>query len=158
MSDLALLWRGWDADCALAAADLAREDDLETAVILSLMLDARARDDDALPDSLTDGAARSAERATGDRRGWWADSAAPASDGDRTGSRLWLLCREKTLPEVLRRAKDYAEEALAWMIADGTARAVNVTAGMPRQGLLALHITITLPDGSTRNINVQRSV
>lgn len=146
MSDVALLWKEWGADCALAAADLAREDDLETAVILSLMLDARARDDDALPD------------AGGDRRGWWADSAAPATDGDRTGSRLWLLCREKTLPEVLRRAKDYAEEALAWMIADGTARAVAVRATMPRRGLLALDVVLALPDGSDRHINLHRSL
>ena len=100
---------------------------------------------DALPDG------------SGDRRGWWADSAAPAADGDRTGSRLWLLSREKTLPEVLRRARDYAEEALAWLLEDGAAKNVSVHAAMPRRGLLALTVVITLPDGSPRTFTVNRS-
>lgn len=145
MSDIRLIWNDWGADCVVQSADLLREDDLETAVILSLLLDARARDDDALPDG------------SGDRRGWWADSAAPAADGDRTGSRLWLLSREKTLPEVLRRARDYAEEALAWLLEDGAAKNVSVHAAMPRRGLLALTVVITLPDGSPRTFTVNRS-
>ncbi len=145
MSDIRLVWDGSGADCAVRLADLEREEDIETAVILSLMLDARARDDDALPDG------------SGDRRGWWADSAAPAADGDRTGSRLWLLSREKTLPEVLRRARDYAEEALAWLLEDGAAKNVSVHAAMPRRGLLALTVVITLPDGSPRTFTVNRS-
>lgn len=145
MSDLKLVCGEWGADCVLQNADLLREDDLETAVILSLLLDARARDDDALPDG------------GGDRRGWWADSAAPAADEDRTGSRLWLLSREKTLPEVLRRAKDYAEEALSWLLEDGAAKAVHVTATMPRRGLLALTVVVTLPNGDTRTFTVNRS-
>lgn len=145
MSDLRLVYGEWGADCILRDGDLLREDGLETAVILSLLLDARARDDDALPDG------------SGDRRGWWADSAAPAADGDRTGSRLWLLSREKTLPEVLRRARDYAEEALAWLVEDGAAKNVSVHAAMPRRGLLALTVVITLPDGSPRTFTVNRS-
>ena len=67
------------------------------------------------------------------------------TDGDRTGSRLWLLSREKTLPEVLRRAHDYAFEALIWLVDDGIARAVDVDATMPRPGLLALAVKIFLP-------------
>lgn len=81
--DIKLSWAGWGADCSLHAADLLPENELETAVILSLLCDARARDDDTLPDKGKD------------RRGWWADSVALEVDGDRTGSRLWLLSREK---------------------------------------------------------------
>lgn len=146
MRDLKLIWSAWGGDCALNDADLRGEDDLETAVILSLMCDARARDDDAPPSG------------NGDRRGWWADSVVPTAEGDAFGSRLWLLSREKTVPEVLRRAKDYAEEALAWMIADKAARTITVTASMPRQGLLALDIALTLPDGSIRTLNLTRSL
>ena len=144
--DIKLSWAGWGADCSLHAADLLPENGLETAVILSLLCDARARDDDTLPDEGTD------------RRGWWADSVAPEVGGDRTGSRLWLLSREKTLPETLRRPKDYAEEALAWLIEDNVARTVAVTADMPRKGLLALTVVITLPDGSIKTVSVNRSV
>lgn len=144
--DIKLSWAGWGADCSLHAADLLPENELETAVILSLLCDARARDDDTLPDGGTD------------RRGWWADSVAPEVDSDRTGSRLWLLSREKTLPEVLRRARDYAEEALAWLVDDKVASSVTVTAEMPRRGLLALSAVISMPDGSIQTVSVNRRV
>lgn len=99
MSDLKLTWNEWGADATVEGHDLVLEDGLATAVILSLFLDARARADDALPDGGTD------------LRGFWADTVAPAAERDRTGSRLWLLSREKTLPGVLRRAHDYAADA-----------------------------------------------
>ena len=50
MSDLKLTWNEWGADATVEGHDLALEDGLATAVILSLFLDARARADDALPD------------------------------------------------------------------------------------------------------------
>ena len=79
-----------------------------------------------------------------DRRGWWAD-AYPAIAEDRIGSRLWLLSREKQLPSVLARAREYAEEALAWMVEDGVAEAVEVEASWVRSGLLGLLIRIVRP-------------
>lgn len=132
-------------DCGMEAGDLAAEDSLRTAVILSLFLDRRADDDDILPDG------------SDDRRGWWADTVAPLSacgigggiaSGDRIGSRLWLLSREKQLAGVLDRARHYAEEALAWLTEDGVATAVSVTASSPGQGRLVLTVSIALPDGS----------
>ena len=54
MSDLKLTWNEWGADAAVEGHDLALEDGLATAVILSLFLDARARADDTLPDGGTD--------------------------------------------------------------------------------------------------------
>ena len=137
MSDLKLTWNEWGADATVEGHDLAFEDGLATAVILSLFLDARARADDALPDGGTD------------RRGFWADTVAPAVERDRTGSRLWLLSREKTLPEVLRRAHDYAAEALRWLVEDGVASRVDVSAAMPRLGLLSLAVNITLVNGES---------
>ena len=71
----------------------------------------------------------------------------PQSSG--TGSRLWLLSREKTLPEVLRRAHDYAAEALRWLVDDGVASRVDVSAAMPRLGLLSLAVNITLVNGES---------
>lgn len=144
MSDIKLAWRSWGADAAIMGGDLLREDGadgagLETAIVLSLFLDAPAREDDVLPD----------ERA--DRRGWWADTVAPAAERDHTGSRLWLLGREKSLPEVLRRARDYAEEALQWLVADGICSAVTVLATAPRQHVLALVVRVTLSGGATQD-------
>lgn len=132
-------------DCGMEAGDLVAEGSLRTAVILSLFLDRRADDDDILPND------------SDDRRGWWADTVAPMTDygigggsasGDHIGSRLWLLSREKQLAGVLERARHYAEEALTWLVEDGVATAVQVTATNPRQGWLVLEVTVTLSDTS----------
>lgn len=118
---------------ALGIADrylgLGEDAGLETAVILSLFTDRRAEDGDALPGG------------SDDKRGWWGDTYAEVA-GDRFGSRLWLLSREKQTQSVLVRAKRYAEEALAWLIEDGIARAVNVSAEIVSQGVLGLGIEI----------------
>lgn len=136
--DAALLWKGMGADLSMEMLDLVRDDGLKTAILLSLFIDRRAEPDDILPDNTTD------------RRGWWAD-AYPDQIGDKYGSRLWLLSREKQLPSVLVRAKEYAEEALAWMLEDGVAQGVTVTTEVVRNGVLGIGITITKPDGDQLN-------
>lgn len=108
---------------------LAEDDGLYTAVIISLFTDRRAEDGDTLPSS------------EDDKRGWWGDTFSEIA-GDKIGSRLWLLSREKELKVVLQRAKTYSEEALAWKVADGIARAVIVTAEIVRDGVLGLGIEI----------------
>lgn len=132
MADLALRWGVASADLALEAGDLARDDGLETAIAISLFTDRRAEDGDPLPDG------------EGDRRGWWGD-AVPVIDGDRIGSRLWLLAREKQAATVLRRAEEYAREALAWLLEDRVADRIDVAAEMPRAGLLGLVVTVHRP-------------
>ena len=110
-------------DWAIQRGDLAPDDGLETAVILSLFTDRRARPDDPLPDG-------------SDRRGWWADAyprASARAGQDPIGSRLWLLEREKDTREVVNRARDYAEEALQWLVDDGIAERIEVMAGWVEQ-------------------------
>lgn len=103
------------------------------AVVISLFTWRRANDDDDLP---------------GDsKEGWWGDIY-PAVADDRIGSRLWLLSRAKLLPETSRRAKEYAEEALAWLIDDGVASRIDVTAERQGNDMLALSIVIYRADGS----------
>ena len=104
---------------------------LESAVLVSLFTDARAQDDDVIPDGSTD------------QRGHWADSYSDSS----LGSRLWLLHREKQLPEVLSRAKDYVYEALQWLMDDNVASAITVDAYWSAAERLALDITIQKADG-----------
>lgn len=119
-------------DLAISGGDLVGDDGLETAVLLSLYTDRRALDEDELPDGGTD------------QRGWWADAY-----GDRPiGSRLWLLSREKDLDSVLRRAEEYASEALAWLIEDGIAKAVEVEAIHLRRDVLQLIVAIERPTGA----------
>lgn len=140
MTDLALIWDAdlMTGDLAMAGADLATDDGLRTAVLISLFTDARAQADDVLP----------AE--TDDRRGWWGDFA-PEVEGDRIGSRLWLLVREKRTPDLLVRAREYAEEALAWLVEDGVAAAVAVEAMLYGSAGVALGVTITRPGGPARS-------
>lgn len=114
LADLALTWGTQDADLSMIDADLSSDTGLETAVMLSLYTDRRAEDDDEPPSGDAD-----------DRRGWWADQFA-ANEGDRIGSRLWLLDRAKRTAGDLRSAEEYTREALAWMLEDRVVSTIDV--------------------------------
>lgn len=130
------------ADIALGLFDLVTDDGLETAVVLSIFTDARALDDDALPVGQTD------------RRGWWGDSY-PVEPGDRFGSRLWLLRASKQLQASLTLARQYAEEALSWMVTDGVARKVEVETFIARDEVMGMIVRIYRPDGTTTPIRFE---
>lgn len=132
MTDLALFFTDTGFDIALDGTDLSTESGLRSAVLVSLFTDRRATADDALPSG------------DGDRRGCWMDMFADHVKG----SRLWLLSREKELPEVLVSARTYAEEALQWLIDEGIARTVSVSAEHVRRGVLGLQVQLTLPDAT----------
>ena len=138
MSDIKTLFidmsRG--IDYVLQSSLLENDNGLDTAVILSLFTDARARDDDTLPVGQTD------------RRGWWADVYADYS-GDRFGSRLWLLRGKKQLPQSLVEARDIAREALAWMVEDGVTERVEVETFNARFEVMGMIIRIYKPGDLT---------
>jgi len=139
MSDIGLFWDAerFRADLSLRSADLALDDGLETAVLISLFTDRRAAPDDAVPE------------AGADLRGWWGD-VAPSVAGDLIGSRLWQLSREKQTATVVARAREYAEEALAWLVIDGVAESVVVEAQIVARGVVGLGIQINRPSGPSR--------
>ncbi len=116
-------------DIALDGADLKTEKGLRTAVILSLFTDAQAHDDDVLPDNTTN------------KRGYWGDTW-PVMEGDAFGSRLWLLDRDKQTNEVLTRAREYAYEALQWLIEDGIASHISVVNEWISMGAMGIQITL----------------
>lgn len=125
-------------DLSLAGADLAAESTLASTVLASL---------------LSDRLAAAHEVASGqDRRGWWAD--AYARPAHQTGSRLWLLEREKQLPSVLVRCQQYCEEALAWLVADGLCTRVAATVFAPRAGWLVALIALTI-NGAARQFRFE---
>lgn len=145
MTDVQTIWDGTAlaGDWLVSGGGLAADADLPTAVILSLFTDARASDDDPLPD----GAAGEPP----DRRGWWGDTEGAALHGVAVmGSRLWLLGREKRTPETLNRARTYCREALSWLVADGIAARVEIEAefqGSASTPILALGVTVIRRDG-----------
>lgn len=65
---------------------------------------------------------------------WWADSS--------LGSRLHELRREKDVSRVAVLARQYAEQALAPLLADERARRITVTTSRPQPGRLFLHIEV----------------
>lgn len=137
VADLAVIWdeaRG-DADLAVVDNDLVSDAGLQTAVILSLFTDRRAEPDNAPPSGDPT-----------DRRGWWADEFLD-NEGDRIGSRLWLLDRSKSTGEVALRAKEYVLEALAWMIEDGVVTKIDVATAVAGQRL-TIALTLARPAAS----------
>lgn len=138
MLDLKLSFGSREADLALAMADLEADDSLKTAIIVSLFTDREADFDDELPAGETD------------RRGWCLDSTLTA-DGDKIGSKLWLITREKQTEPVRQIAQRYCEEALAWLMDDGYADAVEVQTSWPSRGLLGILVRV---DGVDMNFNL----
>lgn len=132
--DLQVAFNGTFFDLSLGAADLSTDAGLYSAVVISLFTDRRASAGDVPPGCASD------------VRGWWGDSY-PPSEGDRIGSRLWLLGREKSLPDVARKAEQYAAEALQWMIDDGIVARVAVDAQIQDVRTLALSIAMARPSG-----------
>jgi len=133
MGDIATIWSPGDAagGWVLVGSDLAGGSDLETAVLLSLFTDRRASADDVIPDG------------SGDPRGWWGNTGRARP----LGSKLWLLERAKQIEETRLRARDYAAEALAWLVDVRVADDVAVEAAWQGQGYLALSVVISEPGG-----------
>src|SRR4051812_44105846 len=98
-----------------------------TPAIMSLLCDRRARPDDELP--MPEAPVLEPDLLN-PRRGWWGD--ALDAQGQRCGSRLWLLVRAKQTILTRRRAELYAREALAWASETGLA----VAADWVRDGVL----------------------
>lgn len=121
------------SDLLVEAGHVVADHGLLTGVHLSLFSDRLAESDDRLPAD------------DGDRRGWWGDTYPPVP-GDRIGSRLWLLHREKQTQETLNRAEEYAREALGWMVEDGIAASISVSASWLRRHVMAIEIGIDRPE------------
>lgn len=129
--DAALVWKDEYFDISLDKQDIVRDDGIRTAVVISLFTDKRV-----LSDEVTE--------QDPDQRGWWGDMFTDV-DQDQIGSRLWLLQRAKQTNETLARAKEYAEEALAWLIEDGVAASVDVAVEYLERGWMQISVNVKRP-------------
>ncbi len=134
MSDIKTVWKMDSGDWVSETGDLASGDDLDTAVFISLFTDQQARADDIYDRD--------------DRRGWWGY----LGEDYRIGSRLWLIYRQRLSRDTAEKARDYAREALQWMIDDLIAGSVEVTYRIVYPSTLYLYVTIEQPDGSKRSV------
>ena len=94
---------------AQVSADMT--DSLSRAVVISLFTWQRASQSDEVDND--------------QRMGWWGDTFAEEK-GDKIGSKLWLLLRQKITDETLNRAQEYAYDALKWLIDDGICSDIKV--------------------------------
>jgi phage gp46-like protein len=120
-------------DLVLSGGDVALGSGLQESVLCSLFSDGRATTEEI-----------AAERES-DPRGWWAED-----DGDRYGSKLWLLSHGKLTVETLRKIEDYSRQALAWMRDRDIVEAVECKAEILRGTPGVLGITIELRRGRAR--------
>lgn len=139
----------WTGDLELEDGDLASDEGLQTAVILSLFTDRRAEPDDEIPDG------------SDDRRGFWGDAIPPIVDGetleeDRFGSRLWLLDREKKITEVVNKAREYCEEALEWMIKIKIVNRIEIETFAQGDDILAAQMRMYRPNGDAVNFRFDK--
>ena len=107
---------------------------LPTAILLCLMSDRRAKQNDFIPDG------------SGDPRGWPGDaidtSLAPL------GSRLWQLRRRELTDEITNLAEIFAREALQTLIDQGAVASIDVTADTVLEiGRLELGVSLFRQDG-----------
>jgi phage gp46-like protein len=100
------------ADIRVTGAVLHRDPGFETANLISLGSDARAEEQDVLPQGFKS------------HSGFWGS----AVTGDEIGSKLWLLGRSVITEEVLRQAEQWVRESLQWKIDDGIDADIRVTA------------------------------
>lgn len=94
---------------AQVSADMT--DSLSRAVVISLFTWQRASQSDEVDND--------------QRMGWWGDTFAE-NKGDKIGSKLWLLLRQKITDETLNSAQEYAYESLKWLINDGICSDITV--------------------------------
>jgi phage gp46-like protein len=136
LGDLTLVWDNVNqhADWQVGVGDLVSGNTLQTAVIRSLFTDKRAPAGTTLP------------YPSADLRGCWSDS----YTGIQIGSLLWLLERtaigDRTT--LLLQAETYASDALAWLITEGVAATINVTATFAGPDTIALSIELVEPSGA----------
>jgi len=112
---------------------------LRDAVWISIFSDRRADEDEPVPDEAGDPQYRG---------GWWADT----YSGEEFGSRLWLLNRSNVTQETVNRARDYAAEAIQWLVDDGLAARVDVAAERFGDNGIALSVVVSKADGATEAI------
>ncbi len=135
MTDVALNIINGCVQLKLENGDLAKDDGLETAILISLFSDRRVTDEE-LPVGISD------------KRGWWGDLF-PTVQGDKIGSKIWLLERRgKVNNATLAEIESFATDALQWLLEDGVASSVEVIASLGDNNDINLSIKITKNDSS----------
>lgn len=131
-----------ETEIRIVRNDIETDEGLESAVAISLFLDARATAGDELPEGETD------------RRGYWGDE---FIENGSIGSKLWLLDRSPLTEPNLRLAEQFAREALAWMVTERVASAVDVQVSVV-DGVRWIRVGITRPNGTDLRVRYRYGI
>jgi phage gp46-like protein len=122
-----------DSDISIVNNDLLIDDGFDTAVYISLFTDERDTGSDDVNQS----------------GGYWGDALDLSSIAvPPLGSLLWKYSRAVVTSEVINSIKTACSDALRWMIDDGIAGLVNVTASEIGNNSYVFGISITRPDNT----------
>jgi phage gp46-like protein len=114
--------------------DFTEEDGFDTAILISLLTDARAPDDRVLiPEK---------------RRGWMGDLESPVENRS-LGGFLWLIDQRRLTVDTLNDSINFAQLALNWFVEDGIAKSVTVSGDIIVKKGIQLLIVITSILGKT---------
>ncbi len=84
---------------------------------------------------------------------WWGWSSDPANPQIIDSGNLLALSKRTVLtPAILNDAEAVAKKDLKWMLDQGVAKSIDVSASIVAQGILGLEETITEPDGTTTTL------
>lgn len=129
-------------DIRVDNSDIVKDYGMRTAVYISLFCNSRAGEDGTIsnPDA---------------REGWWGDLLNQSETIQGIGSNLWQLKRSTTAKQNVELAEQYCQEALQWMIDDGIAADIAVTAeqlGTVINPVMSVTIEIFYSDGNSEAI------
>ncbi len=108
-------------DILFENGDFKLTDGLDTAILMSLLIDKRADESEVFEPEL--------------RRGWIGNEQNEDEDYD-IGSKLWLIYQARANQNTLNRAIDYAKDGLIWMINDGLIKDVQVTGEIENENII----------------------
>lgn len=126
-------------DLTVSNSVLDTVDGLETAIIISLLTDARA------PSSSVQ---------TPSRRRGWVGNIVNADSGRQLGSRLWTFYQSRLTDAVLNDIVVAAQESLNWMVEDGLAKSVAASVLRNDVRSVTVNIAITTIEGKEQRYAV----
>lgn len=126
-------------DLVLSNQSFETVDGFETAIIISLLTDARAS---------------AAAVQTPSRRRGWIGNILTADNGRQLGSRLWTFEQARLTVAVLNDLSVAAQESLAWMVEDGIAKSVNASAEKINDRQVNVLVVIVTIEGKEKRYSV----
>lgn len=114
--------------------DMLAPDDLETAILISILTDARATDDEVAGHEDFLG-----------NRGWWGEELL----GTSIGSKLWLLKYETNPAKRLLNLESYTKQALLWLKEQAGVTDITTEVGTVRKNVTFVQTTLQFKNNST---------